>query len=64
MDEGAIKVFQMIAALLLCYGVATVILVLATNPSDFVVTVILRSYSAMFAGFLGLIAGFLAGRRM
>jgi hypothetical protein len=63
MDEGPIRVFKLIAGLLIVYGVATVIIVVVAKPDPVIITAILRSYSAMFAGFLGLVAGFLAGRR-
>jgi hypothetical protein len=63
MDAYSLKIFQIVALLLISYSAATTAIILVTNTSDQFTVIILRSYGTMFAGFLGLIAGFLAGRR-
>ena len=63
MDAYSYRIFQIVAMLLIAYSVCTTIIILVTDTSDQFTVIILRSYGTMFAGFLGLIAGFLAGRR-
>ena len=63
MDTNSFRIFVIVAALLAVYGVGTTLVILTQDLSGNFVVIILRSYGTMFAGFIGLIAGFLAGRR-
>ena len=62
-DRTLLRLIMVLAAVMVLFGIATLVLAIAGEPSDKVIFRLISGFGAMFTGMIGLALGYLSGRK-
>ena len=61
-DQFFVRMVLILAFVMLCFGVASMLLAIYTDASDPVIMRLIGAFGSMFTGIVGLIVGYVSGR--
>ena len=61
-DKTFVRTILVLSSVAVLFGFASLVLAIASDPSDAVILRIIGAFGAMFSGIVGLVVGYISGR--